>query len=257
MSTTRLIVLSRDTEQGALTVDEDAPDRTNGERAMKIGILGTGMVGTTLGGKMVELGHDVCLGAREATHEGANAWAKEHASHASGGSARAGSFADAASHGELVFVATKGEHTENALALANAASTLAGKIVIDVTNPLDFSKGMPPSLTIANDDSLGERLQRAYPKAKIVKALNTMWCGLMVNPRMLPDTHHTFVSGDDADAKAKVGELLRSMGWRDDEIVDLGGISSARGTEMYLPLWVRIYGAKGTGAFNLKLVFAG
>jgi predicted dinucleotide-binding enzyme len=228
---------------------------------MKIGILGTGMVGTTLGAKMVELGHDVCLGAREATHEGANAWAKEQmasaAATSSGGSARAGSFADAATHAELVFVATKGEHTENALALANAATTLAGKVVIDVTNPLDFSKGMPPSLTIANDDSLGERLQRAYPKAKIVKALNTMWCGLMVNPRMLPDTHHTFVSGDDADAKAKVGELLRSMGWREEEIVDLGGISTARGTEMYLPLWVRIYGAKGSGAFNLKLVFAG
>jgi predicted dinucleotide-binding enzyme len=224
---------------------------------MKIGILGTGMVGTTLGAKMVELGHDVCLGAREATHEGANAWAKEQTASKASGSARAGSFADAAAHGELVFLATKGEHTENALALANAGTTLAGKVVIDVTNPLDFSKGMPPSLTIANDDSLGERLQRAYPKARIVKALNTMWCGLMVNPRMLPDSHHTFVSGDDADAKAKVGELLRAMGWRDEEIVDLGGISTARGTEMYLPLWVRIYGAKGTGAFNLKLVFAG
>jgi hypothetical protein len=216
---------------------------------MKIGILGTGMVGQTLGAKMVELGHEVRMGSRDAKHEGAAAWATKHG-------ASSGSFAEVAAFAELVFVATKGEHTPNALALADAETTLAGKVVIDVTNPLDFSKGMPPSLTICNTDSLGEVLQRTYPRAKIVKALNTMWCGLMVSPRMLPDTHHTFVSGDDADAKAKVVELLRSMGWRDEEIVDLGDITTARGTEMYLPLWVRLYGAKGTGAFNVKLVFA-
>ncbi|MCB9601428.1 MAG: NAD(P)-binding domain-containing protein [Sandaracinus sp.] len=217
---------------------------------MKIGILGTGMVGKTLGTKMVELGHDVMLGSRSAENPAALEWAK-----ASRG--RAGTFAEAAAHGELVFVATKGEHTATASTLANADETLAGKVVVDVTNPLDFSKGMPPTLTISNDDSLGELLQRNHPGVRIVKALNTMWCGLMVAPRMLPESHHTFVSGNDADAKAQVVALLKSMGWRDEEVVDLGDITTARGTEMYLPLWVRLYGVKGTGAFNLKLVFAG
>ncbi len=217
---------------------------------MKIGILGTGTVGKTLGTKMVELGHDVMLGSRSAQSPAALEWAKT-----TGG--RAGTFADAAAHGEVVFLATKGEHSANALALANADETLAGKVAIDVTNPLDFSKGMPPSLTVANDDSLGEQLQRNHPTVRLVKALNTISCGLMVDPRMLPETHHTFVSGDDADAKSTVTALLKSMGWRDEEIIDLGDISTARGTEMYLPLWVRLYGVKGTGAFNLRLVFAG
>lgn len=218
--------------------------------AVNIGILGTGTVGKTLGTKMVELGHDVMLGSRNAQPPTALEWATT-----TGG--RTGTFADAAAHGELVFLATKGEHSPNALALANADETLAGKVAVDVTNPLDFSKGMPPTLTIANDDSLGEQLQRNHPTVRLVKALNTIWCGLMVDPRMLPETHNTFVSGNDADAKAVVTGLLKSMGWRDEEIIDLGDISTARGTEMYLPLWTRLYGVKGTGAFNLRLIFAG
>jgi 8-hydroxy-5-deazaflavin:NADPH oxidoreductase len=135
-------------------------------------------------------------------------------------------------------------------------NNLAGKIVIDVSNPLDESKGMPPSLFVSNTDSLGEQIQRAFPKAKVVKTLNTMWCGLMVNPRMLPEPHVNFMAGNDAAAKTTVKGLLKSFGWRDEELFDLGDITSARGMESWLPLWLRIFGATKNGAFNLKLVSA-
>ena len=120
--------------------------------------------------------------------------------------------------------------------------------------PLDFSKGQPPSLLVSNTDSLAEQIQAAFPEAKVVKALNTMWAGIMVNPRILPDTHHTFLSGNDATAKARVKELLRSFGWQEGEILDLGDITTARGTEMILPLWVRVWGATQNGTFNFKIV---
>lgn len=216
---------------------------------MKIGILGTGDVGRTIGKKLVELGHDVRLGSRNAANEKGQAWAR-----GAGPRASSGTFADAAAFGEVLFNCTLGMASLDALRAAGAAN-LSGKVLVDVANPLDFSKGMPPILGIGNTDSLGEAIQRAFPDARVVKALNTMWCGVMVNPRMLPDSHHTYVSGNDAEAKQVVKGLLRSFGWKEEEILDLGDLSTARGTESLLPLWVRIYASTGSGAFNFKIVF--
>ena len=215
---------------------------------MKIGILGTGMVGTTLGSKLIQLGHEVKLGSRSANNEKAAEWVRT-----AGRQASQGTFADAAAFGEVVLNCTSGGASLEALRMVEVAH-LRGKVLVDVANPLDFSKGQPPFLSVANTDSLAEQIQAAFPEAKVVKALNTMWCGIMVNPRMLPDTHHTFLSGNDATAKATVKELLRSFGWQEGEILDLGDITTARGTEMILPLWVRVWGATQNGAFNFKIV---
>jgi predicted dinucleotide-binding enzyme len=154
-----------------------------------------------------------------------------------------------------LFNCTLGSGSVEALVMAQEQN-LEGKVVVDVANPLDFSKGMPPSLFVSNTDSLAEQLQRRFPKAHVVKALNTMNCAIMVNPRQLADTHHTFLSGNDAGAKAKVKALLSQFGWRDDEVIDLGDLSTARGVESLLPLWVRIWGATKNGTFNFKIVTA-
>ncbi|WP_242344646.1 NADPH-dependent F420 reductase [Anaeromyxobacter terrae] len=217
---------------------------------MRMGILGTGDVGRTLGTKLVELGHEVRLGSRTAANEKGQAWARE-----AGARASSGTFADAAAFGEVVLNCTLGVASLDALRAAGEAN-LAGKVLVDVANALDASKGGPPILAIGNTDSLAEAIQRAFPGARVVKALNTMWCGVMVNPRMLPDSHHTYLSGNDAEAKKVVKGLLRSFGWREEEILDLGDLSTARGTESILPLWLRIYGVSGSGAFNFKVVSA-
>jgi 8-hydroxy-5-deazaflavin:NADPH oxidoreductase len=209
---------------------------------MRIAVLGTGMVGETIASRLVELGHDVAMGSRSATNEKAVAWAAQ-----AGG--RAATFADAARDAELVFNCTRGEASLEVL----RAAGVDGKIVIDVSNPLDFSTN-PPSLSVCNTDSLGEQLQRAFPAAKIVKALNTMNCKLMVAPRSLAGEHVTFLCGDDAAAKARTREVLQGFGWREHEIVDLGGIAGARGTEAYLLLWLKMWQATGTGAFNINIV---
>ncbi|MBD0256194.1 MAG: NAD(P)-binding domain-containing protein [Cytophagales bacterium] len=215
---------------------------------MKIGILGTGTVGTTLGSKLIQLGHEVKLGSRSAGNEKAAGWVRTAGSQAS-----QGTFADAAAFGELILNCTSGGASLEALRMAEAGN-LRGKVLVDVANPLDFSQGQPPTLLVSNTDSLGEQIQAAFPEVKVVKALNTMWSGIMVNPRMLPDTHHTFLSGNDPTAKASVKQLLRSFGWQEGEIVDLGDITTARGTEMILPLWIRIWGVTQNGAFNFKIV---
>jgi predicted dinucleotide-binding enzyme len=212
---------------------------------MRIGVLGTGMVGEAIATKLVTLGHEVRMGARSATNEKAAAWAAgagERASH--------GTFADAADFGELVFNCTSGVASLDALAQAGAAQ-LDGKILVDVANPLDFSRGMPPSLTVCNTDSLGERIQRAYPAARLVKALNTTNAAVMVNPSSVPGEHDLFLCGDDAEAKTRVTALLRSFGWR--TVHDLGDITGARGMEMILPLWLRLMGTFGTPAFNFHV----
>lgn len=218
--------------------------------SMRIAVFGTGEVGRTIGTKLLALGHEVHLGSRTATNEKAVAWAKE-----AGGKAKAGTYAEAAAGAELVFNCTQGAGTLEALKAAGEGA-LDGKVVVDVSNPLDFSKGMPPSLFISNTDSLGEAVQRAFPKARVVKTLNTMWCGLMVNPRLLPDAHVNFLCGNDAGAKAAVKTLLETFGWKPEELLDLGDITCARGTESMLPLWLRVWGATKTGAFNFKLVAA-
>lgn len=144
--------------------------------------------------------------------------------------------------------------TGSLAALASAGEdNLAGKILVDIANPLDFSKGMPPSLTVCNTDSLGEQIQRAFPRTKVVKTLNTMNAYLMVEPRQLAGGAHTvFMSGNDVGAKETVHKLLESFGWQD--IVDLGDITTARGTEMMLPIWVRVWGATQNPMFSFKLV---
>jgi len=214
---------------------------------MKIGILGTGIVGRTLGDKLAGVGHEVRMGARQSGNETAAGWAA-----AAGDRASAGTFADAAAFGEVVFNCTKGEHALDALRQAGAQA-LAGKVLVDVTNPLDFSRGFPPSLSVCNTDSLGEQIQRAMPEARVVKALNTMWCGIMVDPRRLSGSHLAFLAGNDAAAKSTVAGLLGQFGWRPEEIVDLGDIGAARATEMMLPIWLRLYGKRGDGVFNFAI----
>lgn len=217
---------------------------------MKIGVFGTGMVGKAIATKLVSLGHEVRMGARAADNAGATAWAAAH-----GASASNGTFADAAAFGELLFNCTKGDVALKVLELAGV-DTLGEKVMVDVSNPLDFSKGMPPTLSIVNDDSLAETIQRAYPKLRVVKALNTVNCDVMVEPSRVPGEHHIFVAGDDAEAKGAVTEVLAAFGWPASSIYDLGGLSAARGMEMYLPLWLRLFGKLGHANFNVRVVHA-
>jgi len=215
---------------------------------MQFGVLGTGMVGQTIASKLIDLGHHVMLGARHTGNEKARAWAA-----AAGASAREGSFTDAAHFGEIVVNATNGTAALDALAAAGAEN-LAGKVLIDVANPLDTAHGMPPSLSVCNTDSLGEQIQRIFPDVRVVKTLNTMNAAVMVNPSLVPGPHTVFVSGNDAAAKARVAELLESVGWPRESILDLGDITTARGTEMYLPLWLRLWATLGMGHFNIRVV---
>jgi predicted dinucleotide-binding enzyme len=214
---------------------------------MRIGVLGTGGVGRTLAGALVALGHEVRMGSRTSGNEAAVAWAAE-----AGELASEGTFAVAADFGELVINATAGAASLQALEQAGAEE-LAGKVLIDVSNPLDFSKGMPPTLTVCNDDSVGEQIQAGFPDARVVKTLNTMTAALMVEPGLVPGTHTIFVAGNDDDAKAQAKELLEGFGWPPESILDLGDISAARGMEMYLPLWLRLWGATGTGVLNVEV----
>jgi predicted dinucleotide-binding enzyme len=228
---------------------------------MKIAVFGTGMVGQALAGKLSELGHEVTVGTRdvEATTArtehgpmGNPPFAVWRETHADVGLETA---ADAAAEAELIVNATNGEGSIAMLELAGA-DNLAGKVLIDIANPLDFSQGRPPSLFVSNTDSLGEQIQRRFPQALVVKALNTMNCEVMVDPSKVPGEHDAFLCGEDAEAKRQVVELLRSFGWPAERIRDLGGITSARGTEMYVALWLRLWGALGTGYFNVAVVRA-
>jgi 8-hydroxy-5-deazaflavin:NADPH oxidoreductase len=215
---------------------------------MRIGILGTGVVGKTLGTKLAKLGHEVRMGSRAAGGEKAKAWLKEAAARSS-----EGSFADAAAHGEIVFNCTPGMVSLDALKAAGAKN-LQGKVLIDVANPLDVSKGMPPTLSVCNTDSLGEQIQRAFPTAKVVKSLNTVAAAVMVEPSLIPGVHTMFVSGNDAKAKAEVINLLKTgFGWK--EVMDLGDITGARAQEMLLPLWLRLYMKHKTPNVNIHVAF--
>jgi 8-hydroxy-5-deazaflavin:NADPH oxidoreductase len=215
---------------------------------VRIGVLGTGTVGQTLGTKLVELGHEVRMGSRDAANEKAHGWAAS-----AGERASAGDFADAAGFGELVFNCTAGAVSLQALEQAGD-DALRGKALVDVSNPLDFSRGMPPTLTVCNDDSLAEQIQRRFPDTRVVKTLNTVNAGVMVDPASIPGEHDVFVCGDDEAAKAQVVELLESFGWPRERIVDLGGIDGARAAEMYLPLWLRLFRTFGTRQVNVRVV---
>jgi predicted dinucleotide-binding enzyme len=217
---------------------------------MRIAVLGTGAVGTTLGRALVASGHEVRMGSRTAGNEKAAAWVES-----TGPGASEGTFADAASWSEVVVNATGGLVSVEALTAAGA-DNLAGKVVLDVSNPLDFSDGFPPKVAQPDGRSLAELLQATFPDAQVVKTLNTMNADLMVSPRSLPGTHSVFVAGDSADAKALAAQLLAGFGWESDEIVDVGGIAAARGLELYLPLWLSLMGSFGTPAFNVRVVRA-
>lgn len=217
---------------------------------MKIAVFGTGMVGKAIGDKLVALGHDVMMGSRTADNTNAAQWAA-----AAGARGSHGTYADAAAFGELVFLCTNGQGALDAIGAAGE-DRLAGKVLLDITNPLDFSKGMPPTLFVFNDDSLGERVQRALPRTKVVKTLNTVNCNLMVNPGILPEPTDMFMCGDDVDAKSQARQVLTEwFGWR--QVHDFGPIQNARGLESYLPFWIRMWGAAGTPNFNVKVVIGG
>jgi len=211
----------------------------------KYGVLGTGMVGEAIASKLIALGHEVRMGSRTANNEKGAAWAAK-----SGDSASIGTFAETAAFGEMLFLCTSG--TGSVDAVAAAASALTGKILVDVTNPLDFSHGMPPSLFTPSTESLGERVQRAAPKARVVKALNTINADVMVDPSKVPGDHDLLIAGNDAEAKAAVTSLLQVFGWK--SILDVGDITGARALEAYVLLWVRLWGVLKTPNFNLKIV---
>ena len=199
---------------------------------MRIGVLGTGMVGRAISGKLAELGHDVRVGSRT---EGDGAVV----------------FADAAAHGEVVFNCTAGSASLEAIAAAGEGN-VAGKLLVDVANPLDFSGG-GPALFTTSTDSLGERIQAAFPAARVVKALNTINCNLMVDPAAVPGDHVVFVCGNDDAAKRQAAALLGEFGWPAERVIDIGDITAARATEMYLMLWLRLMGVVGGPSFNIAL----
>lgn len=216
---------------------------------MRIAVLGTGTVGRTLAGKLVEAGHHVTMGSRSATNAAALEWAAGAGPHA-----KAATFFDAAADGEVVINATPGAVSLEVLAAASTKN-LDGKVLIDVANPLDHTAGFPPSLSISNTDSLAETIQRSFPTARVVKALNTMRADVMVAPdRLAGGDHDVFMAGDDAEAKDVVAGLLREFGWRPEHIRDLGALEAARGMEMWLPLWLHIFLRQGDRVFNIKVV---
>ena len=229
---------------------------------MKIAVFGTGNVGQTLALKLSSLGYEVMIGTRDVNESrerrspdmygnpGFGIWITENKQ------IKLGTFAEAASFSEMVINATSGGSSLKALRSAKK-DDLAGKIIIDIANPLDFSRGMPPCLIpeLSNTNSLGEELQKEFPEAKVVKTLNTMWCGLMVNPAMIGGGDHiNYLCGNDQSAKTKVKELLKKFGWKEESLVDLGDITNSRGTEALLPIWLRVWAITKTGAFNFNIV---
>jgi predicted dinucleotide-binding enzyme len=224
---------------------------------VNIAVLGSGTVGRAIAARLAELDHTVTIGTRDprATVARTDADAMGNPPYAAWAAAHPGielaTFADAAAGAEMVVNATNGAAALEVLGLAGAEN-LAGKVLLDIANPLDFSAGMPPTLFVKDTDSLGEQIQRAYPETRVVKSLNTLTADLMVRPDALPEGSSVFVSGDDADAKSTVTALLKEFGHED--VIDLGDITTARGTEMLLPVWLRLYGALGTPVFNFKIV---
>ncbi len=221
---------------------------------MKIAILGTGSVGQTYASKLIELGHEVMMGTRNPDETRKKEKFLEW--HTANSKVQLATFADTVAFGELIVNALQGAATIDVVK-STSSSLFDAKILMDVSNPLDSSKGFPPTLLegLNNTHSLSEEIQKTLPNAKVVKTLSTMWCGIMVNPKLIANgDHNAFIAGNDTEAKAKVKELMASFGWTVSNILDLGDISKARGVEMYLPLWLSIYGATNNGAFNIKIV---
>lgn len=216
---------------------------------MKIAILGTGAVGTTIATKLIELGHQVMIGSRSKTNEKAIEFVNNHDNNVSNGT-----FEEAATFGEIIFNCVKGEFAIDAL--RQAGNGIINKILIDISNPIDTRKGMTFCLIpeLCNTTSLGEEIQKTFPNTKVVKTLNTMWSTLMMIPSMLNDGDHTnFICGNDDEAKNTVKNLLKEIGWKEEAIMDLGDITGSRGTEAMLQLWWKIWGAT-MGTFSIKVV---
>jgi predicted dinucleotide-binding enzyme len=213
---------------------------------MRYGVLGTGDVGRALAGKLVELGHEVSLGSRTKDNATAAEWAD-----GAGPTAHHGTFADAAAFGEVVVNAVGGRI---ALAVLRSAGEehLDGKVLLDVSNPLAFEDG-ELRLSPVESDSVGEQIQREFPRARVVKGLNTVNCQVMVDPSRVPGEHQIFVSGDDESAKEQVTALLGEFGWPAQRVFDLGGIRTARVVEMYVPLWVKLMQGIGHADFNVEV----
>ncbi len=217
---------------------------------MKIGVLGSGDVGRRLSDGFIELGHIVKIGSRDPTKEEVVQWVSNHGGEE--GKASAGNFEEAASFGEILVIATSWNGTSNSIRLAGTKN-FAGKIVIDVTNPLDFSEGMPPKLAISHSDSGGETIQRLIPEAKVVKAFN-----IVGNPHFLhPDFRNggpptMFICGNDEQAKKEISDdILTKFGW---ETIDIGGIEGARLLEPLALLWITYYFRTGNGNHAFKLL---
>ncbi|WP_369256393.1 NADPH-dependent F420 reductase [Streptomyces sp. R35] len=213
---------------------------------MRYAVLGTGEVGRTLGGKLIELGHEVSLGSRTKDNPAAVEWADS-----AGPGAGHGTFAEAAAFGEVVVNAVGGRVAVTVLQTAGAEN-LDGKVVLDVSNPIAFEDGQV-RLSPVESDSVGEQIQRTFPHARVVKSLNTINCYLMVDPALVPGEHQIFVSGEDQSAKEQVTELLGEFGWPSHRVLDLGGIRTARATEMYLPLWLTLMQNVGHPEFNVEI----
>jgi 8-hydroxy-5-deazaflavin:NADPH oxidoreductase len=229
---------------------------------MKIAVLGTGNVGQTFATRLIALGHDVMMGTRDVADTLDRKASNNYGSlpfsewHNQNNSVQLGTFAQAVAFGDIIINALKGSVSISAL-MSVKSTDIDAKILMDISNPLDFSQGFPPTLLegLNNESSLGEKIQASFPNAKVVKTLNTMYSAIMVNPGMVNNgDHNVFVSGNDTDAKRIVKEVLESFGWTSGNILDLGDITTSRGTEMYLPLWLRVYGATNNGAFNIKIV---
>jgi 8-hydroxy-5-deazaflavin:NADPH oxidoreductase len=218
------------------------------EMPVKYGVLGTGQVGQELATKLAALGNEVCMGSRSQESKEAKAWLERV-----GKKGRTGTFAEAARFGEVVVNCTQGAHSMEALSLVDKKD-LRGKVLIDVANPLDASRGMPPILSICNSDSLGESIQREFPEVKVVKTLNTVNFRVMTDPTRVPGEHDLFICGNDDAAKKTVTALLRAFGWK--SIIDLGDITNARATEQLMPIWIRLWGRLGTADFNFRIVKA-
>jgi predicted dinucleotide-binding enzyme len=223
---------------------------------MKIAILGTGSVGQAFAVRLNGLGHDVTIGTRnpaETLQKKAGSYTTFSDYLEQNAGTKLATFAEAAAFGALIINVSKGEYCLEILESAGAVN-LNGKVLIDISNPLT---GNPPHLIpeLCNTNSLGEEIQRRFPEARVVKTLNTMWNGLMLNPAMINDGNHiNYICGNEAEAKTEVVALLNEFGWKNSNILDLGDITGARATEGTLPIWIRVWGAKQTGAFNFNIV---
>jgi len=226
---------------------------------MEISVFGTGMVGRALAGRLARLGHDVVVGTRnvEQTLARTEPDAKRTPAYTQWQQAnpevRLLSFPDAAAHGEVVFNAVAGLQSLTVLQAAGVGN-LAGKVLVDLVVPLDYSHGRPPRLAFANEDSLGEQIQHAFPDARVIKTLNTMHVNVMIDPARVPGRHNVFLAGEDARAKEIVKNLLGEFGWPAEVMVDLGGIKAARTTEMYAPLLFALMDVLGTSDVNISVV---